>query len=285
MANGIVAQNEISRNCEIHLEAQGSLVALAVNHHPHGFVGGGRRGRVVGFSKASRRRLLRKLSRLDDTRPKFITLTYPSEYPDAQTAKRHLRAFLQRVRRRVPEASAVWRLEFQDRGAPHFHLLCYNWPYISFETVKSWWSEIIGVIDSQPLFVRVEQVRSKRGTMYYASKYMSKPTARPAAGAFFNYDAYLYAGRVWGVFNAGFLPLATQLYQILPDIRWRAFHDTKKFFRRRFRRITKQRAKGGCIFADDAYAVFFAALRILTDDYLDERIDYSKWSRYQWLAS
>lgn len=267
---------------EIHLEAQGSFVALAVKHYAGSKVGGGRRGRIVGFSKASRRRLLRKLARLDNTRPKFVTLTYPGDYPDPQTAKKHLRAFLQRIRRRASEASAVWRLEYQDRGAPHFHILAYNWPYISFETVKMWWGEIIGVPYDLTLFVRIEQVRSKRGTMYYASKYMGKPTSKPAAGAFFISDAYLYAGRVWGVFNAGFLPFAARVYQVLSDVTWRNFHDAKKFLRRRVRGITRQRAKGGGIFDDRAYRVWWAVLRLLTDNLLDERIDYSKWSRYQW---
>lgn len=282
--------------CEVHLEAQGSLVAVAVKHNASSRSGGGRRGLVEIFSQASRRRLLRTIARLDDTRPVFLTLTYPADYPDPRTAKSHLRAFLERFRRRMPQSSAIWRLEFQERGAPHFHLLFYNLPFISFETIRAWWREVIGVIDAVVVFVRIEMVKSRKGAMYYASKYLAKPAGeKRAAGRLFNHDAYLHAkgelfpggygplpsvGRFWGVFNRAMLPMAAQMFYILQDTNWRDFHDAKRAMRRHYARITKQRAKGGVIFYDKAYDLAWSLLRLLTNDLIDERIDYGKWARY-----
>jgi hypothetical protein len=59
----------------------------------------GIRGRVKGFSRASRRSLLRKLATINRTdfraytgRLTSITLTYPSEYPkDPEVCKRYVR--------------------------------------------------------------------------------------------------------------------------------------------------------------------------------------------------
>jgi hypothetical protein len=54
--------------------------------------------------------------------PIFGTLTYPAEFPlDEETFKRHLKIFSQRFLRAFPHAAFHWKLEFQNRGAAHFH--------------------------------------------------------------------------------------------------------------------------------------------------------------------
>jgi len=166
----------------LHLEAQGNVFAFATAikvpdrvQIPHD------RDVITEFSAGSRRRLLRLIARLEKTRTTFITLTYPAEYPTPHLAKKHLRALLERIRRRCPEVSGITRFDFQERGAPHFHLLLFNLPFISFETLRSWWQEIIGVIDSVTIFVRIELVRSWRGVMSYAAKYLAKKTTESEA--------------------------------------------------------------------------------------------------------
>jgi hypothetical protein len=53
----------------------------------------------------------------------FVTLTYPGEYPgDGRLVKGHLRAFRERWERHYGSVEGVWKMEFQRRGAPHFHL-------------------------------------------------------------------------------------------------------------------------------------------------------------------
>jgi hypothetical protein len=58
----------------------------------------------------------------------MVTLTYPGEWlsvaPNGRAAKAHLRALQLRWRRRWgAPLVGIWKLEFQRRGAPHFHIL------------------------------------------------------------------------------------------------------------------------------------------------------------------
>ena len=89
--------------------------------------GGGDRGDISEYSAASKRRLRRSIwaipwpTWVDCS---FVTLTYPAVFPDARKAKADLRTWFKRVERRIDKkAWAIWALELQERGAPHFHLL------------------------------------------------------------------------------------------------------------------------------------------------------------------
>lgn len=91
------------------------------------------------WSARSRSRLVRTLATVDwapiflipGTRPGMVTLTYPGDWetvaPSADDAKTHLRRFHERLRRLykrldLPDPPGLWKLEFQRRGAPHFHV-------------------------------------------------------------------------------------------------------------------------------------------------------------------
>ncbi|NAS27512.1 hypothetical protein GT755_38325 [Herbidospora sp. NEAU-GS84] len=91
---------------------------------------------ITGWSRKSRARMVRALCEIDyrpmlsdRTRiPAMVTLTYPGDWltvaPDGKTVKRHLAAFRRRYEKAWDEPlKAIWKLEFQRRGAPHFHLL------------------------------------------------------------------------------------------------------------------------------------------------------------------
>ncbi|MEV7014111.1 hypothetical protein [Streptosporangium sp. NPDC051022] len=91
---------------------------------------------VTGWSRKSRANMVRALCELDyrpmlgdPTRlPAMVTLTYPGDWlavaPSGKVAKRHLQAFRRRYEKAWGEpVKAVWKLEFQRRGAPHYHLL------------------------------------------------------------------------------------------------------------------------------------------------------------------
>lgn len=60
--------------------------------------------------------------------PAMVTLTYPGDWlavaPTGPTSKRHIALFRKRFERawRIP-LRAIWKLEFQERGAPHYHLM------------------------------------------------------------------------------------------------------------------------------------------------------------------
>ncbi|WP_137878068.1 hypothetical protein [Microbacterium sp. 4NA327F11] len=103
----------------------------------------GNKRAITGWTAASRRNMVRTLASLD-YRPLFerggvpalVTLTYPGRSeaygdrtweavaPTAADVKNHLESLQARFQHAYgyrPEA--VWKMEFQRRGAPHFHLL------------------------------------------------------------------------------------------------------------------------------------------------------------------
>jgi len=191
---------------KIVIESQGSLLKVkttggAAPDHEYA-----KRGEVVGFSKKSRKRLLELFASLKPVKKTtFITLTYPQEFPDARKSKCHLRAFLERLRRNSNTASGVWRLEFQKRGAPHFHLILFGCDFIPKEAIQTWWAEII---DYPHPFTRIELILSHRKVMSYVAKYVAKPTSESEEGGDggFNIVPYLHAGRVWGCFRKELFP-------------------------------------------------------------------------------
>lgn len=154
--------------------------------------GGGKRGEVRGFSDASRKRLIEKMLTLDIGAmgmPLFVTLTYPKNYPTVERSKRDFKVWLARLRRFVGVgASALWRLELQRRGAPHYHLLLWGVDSLSFSWVAKSWYDVCGTGDEKHLAAgtRVERIRTRNGAIFYVSKYCAKV------------DDYQTVGRVWG---------------------------------------------------------------------------------------
>lgn len=145
-----------------------------------GGVIGGQRGAVSGFSRASRRRLLQFLHMIDRERsglPLFVTLTYPRAWPgDPRRWKRDLRAWLGRLRREMPPAWCVWRLEPQRRGAPDYHLLVFGVQRLPIEWLSRTWYEVVGSGDERHsrAGTQVQAVESWRRVIGYAAKYLAK---------------------------------------------------------------------------------------------------------------
>lgn len=169
-----------------------------------------KRGKVSKFSAKSRNRLMRTLAEVErNNLPCFVTLTYPAVYSDdPKVWKRHLDTFIKRLARKFPKVCGVWKLEPQEREAPHFHILIWGgilWDLQMF--VPQAWYEVVGSGDENHLAWHwgmlgngnkhcVQPVESQRGVFWYASKYMSKEVS--------NWDA---GGRWWGVFKRELLPL------------------------------------------------------------------------------
>lgn len=242
----------MSVDCAI--EAQGSLTALArkMRTPPPGR---GIRGCVTYFSDNSRRRLMKKLARLKATKAVFITLTYPDEFPGPRTAYAHLRAYLERFRYHYPQASAVWRLEYQERGAPHFHILFYNLPFLDRSEWHGWWARIVDayVDDNEPR-VSIEVVRSRRGIMYYVSKYIAKSDVDEDGNiSYFIHLTYPHKGRFWGIHNKHALPWAERLYIVLRGVPAQAFDAMKQVLAREWSGINSWDGKGATLFTDCSY--------------------------------
>lgn len=211
--------NEVQPNSpHVKIEAQGRLLTVKAVGLELDMPHGRGRGDVTKFTKQSRLRLLRKLARITPPqkdgfrhRCTFLTLTSRAIFHPRQM-KEYMRAFFKRLGRRVPRLAVVWRLEYQERGAPHLHMIIYNCPFIDKFWIQNAWGEIIG--QARP-FTRIESIHSYKKLVNYASKYAAK-----IESCGFNIVAYQAAegknsryggksaGRVWGVFNEQCLPYA-----------------------------------------------------------------------------
>lgn len=88
-----------------------------------------RRGVMQGWSRKSRRNLLRTLLAIEwptleaGLVPVMVTLTYAGVPMDGRECRRHLAAFRKAWRRQWGVVLGAWKLEFQARGAAHWHLV------------------------------------------------------------------------------------------------------------------------------------------------------------------
>lgn len=184
--------------------------------------GGGKRGAINGFSVQSRRRLLYTIAKIKRAAelPCFVTLTYPGEFPTVERAKRDKKVFEQRLVRAFEQAGLIWKLEPQQRGAPHYHLLVWG---VEEKELLRWtvenWFEIAGNGDinhrlfhagllrgSKPC---VQMVRSWRGVWSYASKYLGKTFEVAEWGK-------KWTGRFWGVVKPENIPFGEEIIIDVP---------------------------------------------------------------------
>jgi hypothetical protein len=180
---------------EIILYKDGALIKTQKPGFKHAQAGGGLRGSITEFSKASRRRLLQMIAKTKKSDlPVFVTLTYPGVFPEDSTEwKHHIDKFFKNLIYRFPDLGIVWKLEPQKRLAPHYHLLVWGADYESLRScVPGLWYRAVGSHDERHLRAgtQVSHIRSWRGIMAYAGKYLAKTV--DSCG----WDS---PGRFWGV--------------------------------------------------------------------------------------
>lgn len=208
-----IRRKDINRTGELLVYSQGSMITVTKNRSkaPATSPREWKRGRVQGFSKASRIRMMRTLARVNKEEiPYFVTLTYPKMWAEnPKEWKRHLDLLFRRIKYKYPNFSAIWKLEFQKRGAPHYHL--FIWGVGNKEFFKVWisrvWFEVVGSGDIKHLKAgtQVQNIKSWRGVMSYSAKYMSKEVSASEVG------------RLWGVVNRDFIPWSSiEKYKIFP---------------------------------------------------------------------
>ena len=214
-------------------------------------MGGGRRGVVVAFSLASRLRLMRLMAcvRRDASLPVFVTLTYPNKFPSPKQSKLHLDTFLKRLKRAIPQAGLIWKLEPQQRGAPHYHMIVWGCDTKSLKDfVPGAWFDIAGGGDQNHLLFHqgklknkhcVSQVRSYKGVMSYASKYLGKTFEVAGWNS-------LEVGRFWGVFMNGNIPFGEM--QTLELTRSQAVHLMR--YLKRYAKLKKRSYPSLTVFCD-----------------------------------
>jgi hypothetical protein len=156
------------------------------------------RGDVTEFSYKSRMRLAFIAANTDVIFDAMITLTYPKKYPsDGAAVKYHFKRLLQQVKRHAEgPISYLWFIEFQRRGAPHFHvLLCgLDVTQENKEWLSKTWYRIVDSQDRKHLLAgtRLERIRKKGGAARYAVKYAYKMRQKVVP------EGYRDVGRFWG---------------------------------------------------------------------------------------
>jgi hypothetical protein len=126
---------------------------------------------VERWSRRSRARMTRAIAELDlaqllrpGVTPALVTLTYPGDWlavaPNGAAVKRHLAMLKRRYLRAWGTALVgIWKLEFQARGAPHFHVFTVPPQGLAHEGVagarlpfRHWlsvtWAAIVGAPDA-----------------------------------------------------------------------------------------------------------------------------------------
>jgi hypothetical protein len=169
------------------------------------------RGRIKEWSASSRSRLKHTLGRLHREelgRALVVTLTYPAEFPapdDHAVYKAHLHRFNIALRRRWPLCSGIWKLEFQTRGAAHYHFMLFGLRDEPLETLRTWtrqtWYRIAHNGDKNlgSACEKVELIKNTGGAMGYFAKYLGKGDQTIPGN---------FSGRYWGKVNAARLPVA-----------------------------------------------------------------------------
>jgi hypothetical protein len=164
------------------------------------------------------------------------------------------------LRRRWPLCSGVWKLEFQSRGAAHYHYMLFGLSHEPVEQLRTWtretWYRIAHNGDQHlgSAAVEVDPIRKVGGAMGYFAKYLGKGDQTMPGN---------FTGRYWGKVNAKRLPVATAKdlevpHQIAATIRriarkkmasdvntscWKRWLDRMWKGNLRFSRLQWQRAK------------------------------------------
>lgn len=168
---------------------------------PRPRLGGGARKAIKEWSDKSRRACELHIRNVPTGSIKcFLTLTYPESFPvDGKTVKRHLDNMKKWLMRRG--VRGIWCLEFQRRGAPHYHCYLDRYPAGGVEAVSQAWFKIVGSGDPKHLAWHqgklsgrpcLEFMRKPHAASWYASKYAVKAEQKQVPAD------YQHVGRFWG---------------------------------------------------------------------------------------
>jgi hypothetical protein len=171
---------------------------------------------IVSFSKNSRRRMIKLVSTIQFFsyyKTFFVTLTYHEDWnSNPRFSKNHLDRYLKSIKQFLPSIDYIWRLEEQERGAPHYHILFFLREKISTADNKKlnslFTSAWIKIKDCKCHYCRhygidVQSIESTSKLISYVSKYSAKQNENKPASLI---------GRRWG-HSAELLQDAIQVYQ------------------------------------------------------------------------
>ena len=157
---------------------------------------------IKEFSKHSRRRLFSLITSLDYEaygKPIFVSATWHEDIPDnQQDIKTFLDKFHKRLKRNLPSFHLIWKLEYQKRGAPHFHFVLFPLDSsVDFNDIKINQNIYFAWLDLKKCkcahcklhMLSISPLNDFVHTMIYISKELGKITQN---------EQHHNLGRIWG---------------------------------------------------------------------------------------
>ena len=220
---------------------------------------------ISEFSIKSRRRFMETLKTIDwdainTERIMEITLTYHSAPNSGNKVKEHLHALRKNILDRYPGSVLIWKLEFQMRGAPHYHLIMIclkqvdlgdymykNEQELSFydreekahkETgvkgfrayIQHRWNIILDEDDQHfNSGIQIDQVRNPQGLPHYLTNYIAKERKADSHKEKQHKvpEWYTDVGRFWGIYNRKLLKIKHRRFIISEP----TYEAVEKYFR------------------------------------------------------
>lgn len=197
-----LAQNDVPTETVGRLFKASGNLAIVADHYQlrGGFPCRYRRGVIRDFSPGAGVRMRAYLRECVAEYRILATVTYPSFFSsDGRNSKRDLDLLLEWLRDQAPARdrekwSAFWFLEFQARGAPHYHILLTH--PIDKALLARKWFDIVRSGDDRHLRAgtRIESIRAGRaGMISYVSKYAAKQEQKDVP------EDFDHVGRWWGI--------------------------------------------------------------------------------------
>jgi len=238
----------------------------------------GKRGKIMGFTRAARLRMLRSIACIDwEAIPKsvFITLTYPDQCANRTMRERardrylFMRTMENHLERKV---GAIWRVEWQARksGAkkgtlvPHVHVIVFNCRFISKEVVRDGWQRALNV--DGPTITWIDGMQNGPKT----AKYIAKYCAKPVEASVLDNASYLNSfGRHWGIHRRDQIPWCNRWVIHIPDKRSLEICENAACMT--FPYFTRDAEQGFSLFGDRAKKVIEIICRTDLDDEIGPR--------------
>ena len=137
----------------------------------------------------------------------MVTLTYSKEYPkDGRIFKRHLDQFGKNlVFHGLMPTSVLWVMEYQKRGAPHYHLFLPG--FIPWKAVQWCWKWAGGEYVSLESGTSCQAVENARYALKYARKECQKIVPKWV----------IHPGRFWGIWGVRDMKPLAEAFKVDTD--------------------------------------------------------------------
>lgn len=187
LGKGIAEYRKVVDGLRSRIEIQGKRVTFAETHYHQYPADRMKRGAIVTFSAAARRRMIRRCAEIDWEAAGsilFITLTYPPSHENCTYRERskHRAIFQRFVEHHLGrKVGCLWRIEWKQRLsgptkgciAPHVHNLFFGMRFLSKRLIAVQWAKALGC--KTPPIVDVQRLDAYKKVMIYLAKYCSKP--------------------------------------------------------------------------------------------------------------